>query len=223
MCLSPTVDLVASVAIGVVAADTVRHIAHPREVLLGILPALFALHQFVEAFVWWSLDGVVGADTGKAATWVYLTFALVVLPTLIPAAIALIEPDDRRRRWMWRACGLGVVTSMVLGLHLFDGTVEAQSHGPVIEYGFGLRWPIVVVAGYLVATCAPLLLASWPSLRWYGMANVIAVGVVGAFAIGGIVSLWCFWAAISSVAIAVHMRRRRSLDVVRQPVLVAPR
>jgi len=212
MCLSAEVDLVASVAIGAVAVDTVRHVAQPREILLGSLPALFAMHQFSEMFVWWSLDDAVSTELGRVMMWVYLTFALVVLPSYVPAAIAFVEPDERRRRAMWGMFGIGVVTSTVMAWQLYDGTAEARDSDLHIQYVFGLQWPILVVAGYLVATCTPLLLASWSSLRWYGVANVVAVGVVGAFAIGGIVSLWCFWAAACSFAIAVNMRRRRDLD-----------
>ena len=210
MCLSAEVDLVASAAIGVVAVDTIRHVAEPREVLLGSIPALFALHQFSEVFVWWNLEGRVGDNLARVMMWVYLVFALVALPSLLPAAIALVEDDERRRRWMWRVFGIGAITSIVMAWQLFDGDAEARAQDFHIKYVFGLQWPILVVGAYLVATCTPLLLAGWPSLRWYGVANVVAVGVVGAFAIGGIVSLWCFWAAISSFAIAIHMRRRRS-------------
>jgi len=212
MCLSAEVDLVASVAIGAVAVDTVRHVAQPREIMLGSLPGLFALHQFSEVFVWWSLDDVVGAELGRAMMWVYLTFALVVLPSYVPAAIAFVEPDERHRRAMWAVFALGAATSAVMASQLYDGAAEARDEDLHIQYVFGLQWPIVVVAGYLVATCTPLLLASWPTLRWYGVANIVAVAAIGSFAIGGIVSLWCSWAAISSVAIALTMRRRRRRD-----------
>jgi hypothetical protein len=66
-----------------------------------------------------------------------------------------------------------------------------------------------VVAGYLVATCAPLLVASRPTLRWYGIANVIAVAVIAALSVGAVVSIWCVWAAVTSVAIAIHLRREQ--------------
>lgn len=216
--MSPEVDLVASVAIGAVAVDSIRHIAHPREMLLGALPALFAMHQFIEVFVWWSLEGRVSADVGRSLMWVYLTFALVVLPSYVPAAIALVEDDPQRRRWIRWSSGVGAATSAMMAWQLFDGGARATAQTVHIQYDFGLRWPIVVVAGYLLATCTPLLLASWPRLRWYGVANVIGVALVGGFAVGGFVSLWCFWAAVSSVAINLHLRRRRQLEAAGLPV-----
>jgi hypothetical protein len=41
--------------VGVVTLTKVRH---KRELLFASLPALFAVHQFMEGFVWLGLDGI---------------------------------------------------------------------------------------------------------------------------------------------------------------------
>jgi hypothetical protein len=177
--------------------------------MIGTLPAIFAVHQAIEVAVWWWAEGVVGSSVGRAATWLYLLVALVLLPTWIPLAVRNIEPDDRRRRAIQAVVGVGSATSAVLLWQLVDGEIEVRDRQWHLQYVFGLDWPNVVVAGYLLATCAPLLIASRPSLRWYGIANVIAIAVIAALSVGAVVSIWCVWAAVTSVAIAIHLRREQ--------------
>lgn len=209
MCLAPEVDLVAGVVISAVGIDTLRHLDRRREVVIGSLPLLFGLHQLVETVVWWSVDGTIDATSGRAAMWIYLFFALPVLPVLVPLALLLVEAQATRRRWLVGLLALGAVVAAVLAWQLLDGTVNASAGTAHIKYVFGLQWPIVVIGGYLIATCGPLLVSSWPTLRWWGAANLVVVGLIGVAAAEGFLSLWCFWAAITSVAINLTLRRHR--------------
>lgn len=40
----------------------------------------------------------------------------------------------------------------------------------------------------------------------FGVVNLIAVAVIARLAIDGFASLWCGWAALTSIAIAAHIR-----------------
>ncbi len=44
-----------------------------------------------------------------------------------------------------------------------------------------------------------------------GLLNLVAVPVLMWMTVSGFISLWCFWAAIVSVVIDAHMRRRAGL------------
>jgi hypothetical protein len=222
MCVSAEVDIAAAIVIGGVAVDAVRHIDRRDQILIGTLPAIFAVHQAIEVVVWWWAEGVVGASVGRPATWLYLLVALVLLPTWIPLAIRNIEPDEQRRSMIQAIVGVGVVTSAVLLWQLVDGDVDVRDQQWHLQYVFGLDWLNVVVAGYLIATCAPLLVASRPSLRWYGIVNVIAAAVIAALSFGAVVSIWCVWAAVTSVAIAIHLRREQGGRAPDPPVPVRP-
>jgi Family of unknown function (DUF6629) len=222
MCVSAEVDIAAAVVIGAVAVDAIRHIDRRDQILIGTLPAIFAVHQVIEVVVWWWAEGVVGASVGRLATWLYLLVALVLLPTWVPLAVRNIEPDQRRRNTIQAMVGVGVVTSAVLLWQLVDGDVDVRDQHWHLQYVFGLDRPNLVVAGYLVATCAPLLVASRPSLRWYGIVNVIAVAVIAALSVGAVVSIWCVWAAVTSVAIAIYLRREQGDRAPDPPISVRP-
>jgi hypothetical protein len=41
----------------------------------------------------------------------------------------------------------------------------------------------------------------------YGWRNLVVVTTRAALLTSGIISLWCVWAAVNSIAIAIHLRR----------------
>jgi hypothetical protein len=164
------------------------------------------LHQLVEAVVWWGLQGNVATLFGDIATWVYLTFAFVVLPVYVPAMILVLEPPGPRRRMMVPFVALGVVVAAVLLAAMVRGPVRAELGDYYIAYSTDLHAGGLVVAIYVAATCGPLILSGNRDIAWFGAVNLVVVALLARVTIDGFASLWCAWAAISSVVIAVHLR-----------------
>jgi hypothetical protein len=191
--------------ISVVAVDALRHNPGPRTTPLALLPALFAAHTLASAFVWWGLDGTVPAPLGSLATTFYLGVAFALLPVLVPAAIGLLEPPGWRRLALVALAAAGAYASAVFLMGLVDG------RGAVTACSYYLDFQIsgassAAGALYVVATCGALLLSGQRPLVVWGITNAIVVGVL-AFAQGaGLPSLWCFWAACTSIAIAWYLR-----------------
>jgi hypothetical protein len=94
----------------------------------------------------------------------------------------------------------------VLTWALGRGPISASIEGHHIEYDIGLSHDGFVVALYVLATCGPLLASTHRHIRRYGALNVVAVVVLTAVDRGALVSLWCAWAALTSIAIALHLR-----------------
>ncbi len=207
MCFSPEVDAVAGILVGGVGIDTLRHVRERREIPLGVLPALFAAHQITEAFVWWGLEGKVGPGIGRSALWIYVVFALGVLPVLVPLAIRSIEPQPGRRRMMALLAGLGAAVSLVLMVTVVHGPLSAQTEPYHLSYHIGVRYGALVTVLYVVATCWPALLSSYRHIVVYGALNLAAVVLIGWLTVSGFISLWCVWAAVTSIAIDMHLRR----------------
>ena len=57
MCFSATANFVGSSVLGAAGVVTLTKVKHRRELLFAALPMLFAIHQFIEGFVWLGLDG----------------------------------------------------------------------------------------------------------------------------------------------------------------------
>jgi hypothetical protein len=59
---------------------------------------------------------------------------------------------------------------------------------------------------YVAATCGALLLSGQRPLVFWGITNVVVVGVLALAERNGLPSLWCFWAAITSGFVAWFLR-----------------
>jgi hypothetical protein len=205
MCYSAEADLVTGIVVGGAGIDALRHVRHRREIALAVLPVVFGAHQAVETMVWWGLDGHVPAGLGEAAMWVYLVVAFL-LPAIVPLAIRSIEPDPLRRRMVVPFAVLGTIVTVILLVELLSGPVAARVAGRYIEYGVTLEYGGQVTALYVIATCVPLLLSSRGTIVVFGILNLTAVAVLAWLLATGVISLWCAWAAVTSIVIVIHLR-----------------
>jgi hypothetical protein len=207
VCLSAQADLLGGLVLGAIGLDVVRHVHGRRDRMpVAALPLLFAAHQLDEAFVWWGLQGHVSAEVGRVATWIYLLFAFVVLPVYVPLAVFVLEPAGLRRRVMGGFVGLGAVVSCSLLGAMVSGPVTARLGHFHVAYGTGLHSGFLITGGYVVATCGSLLFSGFRPVAVFGVANLAAVATLAPLTAGGFASLWCAWAAVTSGAIAVHLR-----------------
>ncbi len=209
MCFSPVGDISGGVVVTAIGIDACRHLkGRPENLAIAGLPLLLGLHQVDEAFVWWGLQGHVPAQVGRVAMWAYLVFALVVLPMLVPALLAVFE-HSRARRWRYVPFEvLGVFVSAVLLEAMLVGHPSARLGAYHLVYSIGLQHGVAYIGLYIVATCGPLLASGRRVLVWFGLANLAAVVVLALLCASGFTSLWCFYAALVSGAIALHLRRR---------------
>jgi Family of unknown function (DUF6629) len=205
MCFSPEVDVVAALVISVVAVDAVRHNHSARTTPLALLPAVFAVHTLSSAFVWWGLEDSVPAGLGAAATSFYLAIAFVLLPVLVPVAVLLIEPPGWRRPALVVLGLAGAYASAAFALGLLDGRGGAAACSYYIDFGITGASSAAGVM-YVAATCGALLLSGQRPLVLWGITNVVVVGVLVLAEANGLPSLWCFWAAGTSVFIAWFLR-----------------
>ncbi|MGH2687414.1 MAG: DUF6629 family protein [Actinomycetota bacterium] len=207
MCFSPEADLVSGTLIVAVGVDALRHSRRRRDLPLVSLALLLGAHQLVETFVWWAADGTVGPELGRSATLAYLWFAFLVLPVLVPLAVAAMEPTRRRRWAMAPFVVVGTVVAVVLGVAMHEGPIVVQAAPYHLAYDVGHIPPGgFVVAGYLLATCGALLLSGYRHVVWFGLVNLPAALVIAGLVPQGFASVWCAWAAVSAAAIAVHIR-----------------
>ena len=220
MCFSPAADFVVGGIVAGVGVDALRHVREPKQIPFAALPLLFGLHQVDEAFVWLGLQGHVAESIERVGVWVYVLFALVALPMLVPVAVFAIERAPFRRRLIAVLSALGIAVGISLGVALFRGSVNAAIDGRHVAYDVSaLTQGRELTALYVVAACGALLACSARDIAVLGALNLVAVPVLMWLTVSGFISLWCFWAAIVSVVIDVHLRRSRGR---RARVRVAP-
>ncbi|HEY4377401.1 MAG TPA: DUF6629 family protein, partial [Acidimicrobiales bacterium] len=207
MCFSPQADLVGGMVVGGLAIDACRHVSHRRERALAAVPVVLAVHQLVEVPVWLGLEHHVSATVWRPAMYAYLVIAFVVVPILVPLAVGGLEPQDNRGR-VGLFLGMGVVVAAVLGHGLAGGPVTARIVGHHISYqAHDLAYGGVLVVAYLMATCGSMLVSHTRDVRRFGLVNLVAAIALATLYQNGFISLWCAWAAVTSLLIAWHLRR----------------
>jgi hypothetical protein len=213
MCFSPEVDLMAGVVVTGVGLDAIRRARSPEEMPLAALPLLLGIHQLIEVFVWRGLEGSASAAVRDGAIWVYLAIAFM-LPVWVPLSVRGVEPSRRRRTYMTWLASIGLTSSLVLFFSIVRGPVAAVVEGLHISYLIQIPGGGAAGMLYVVATCGALLVSSDRWIRSFGISNVVAVTFLAWLTVGGLTSLWCVWAAITSVAIDVYLRQEEGRPVV---------
>ncbi|HOB47723.1 MAG TPA: hypothetical protein PKK01_00200 [Mycobacterium sp.] len=211
MCFSKTADLVTGTALIPVAVLTLREVRHLRELPFAMLPAIFAAHQFFEVVVWEGLDGNVSAGMANLAMRAYLFIAWPLLPTLVPLAVLLLEPQHARLR-VAPFLALGAVVSAYLGWVVLLNPVQVIRHPYGLEYVNVVQHPLVWAVLYIVAVIGAPVMSRYRSIVAFGVLNLIGLIVVAVFYANAFASLWCVFAAVCSVLMLVHMVGRRKLS-----------
>jgi hypothetical protein len=98
LCFSATANFVGSGVLGAVGVVTLTKVKHRRELLFAALPILFAIHQFIEGFVWLGLDGVLSSVVAHDMGAAFMLYAQGLLPFLLPLSVVLFEPTRRVER-----------------------------------------------------------------------------------------------------------------------------
>lgn len=196
----------AGIAVGAVGIDALRHVHQRAELPLAAIPVILGGHQLIEAFVWWGLQGRGPSHMAQRASWLYLAVAFGVLPVLVPVAVGALEPVANRRRFH-AFTALGAAVAAILMYAVVRGPIDAKIQIDHVAYHVRLWHGGVLVALYVVATCGSMLVSKNRNVRRFGMANLLAVAILSWLTESAFISLWCAWAAITSIAIAAHLRR----------------
>jgi hypothetical protein len=207
MCFSVEADLIAGAVLLPIGVLSLAKVREPRELAFASLPLLFAAHQLVEALVWAGTDGTVGAGTAHTAAVAYVLFALPFLPTFVPSAVLLLESG--RRRWaVLPFLGLGLAVSAYLAWHIAANGVRVSAHPHAIVYHVSLGEPVLWSGLYVVAVMGACLVSRHRAVVAFGVVNVVGLSLVAWAYRDAFASLWCVYAAVSSVLVLVHLARR---------------
>jgi len=113
---------------------------------------------------------------------------------------------------------MGIAVSVFLLETMLRGHPSAKLGSYHVAYTIGLQHGIIIIGLYIAATCGAMLASGMRNVRWFGAVNLIAVLVLARLCADGFASLWCFYAALASGAIALHMRFAKAR---REPVSIS--
>jgi hypothetical protein len=204
MCFSAAANFVGSGVLGTVGVLTLTKVKHRRELLFASLPVLFALHQFIEGFVWLGLDGVLSSAVAHDMGAAFMLYAQGLLPFLLPLSVLLFEPDAGSRRRMLPFLVLGGATTLYILWALTAFPLQLYVRGNSIVYINQATNNIAVAVLYVIATCGSLFFSKIRMMVVFGVANLAIVLVVMGIKRYAFTSVWCAYAAVASVIILAY-------------------
>ena len=207
MCFSATANFVGSAALAGIGVVTLTKVKHRNELLFAALPTLFAVHQFIEGFVWLGLDGILSRAVTHDMAAAYMLYAQGLLPFLLPLSVLLFEPDVKSRRRMLPFLVLGGATSLYILWALEAYPMEVYVRGNSIVYLNQATNNTAVAVLYVIATCGSLFFSKVRLMIVFGAVNLAILLIVMEVKRYAFTSLWCAYAAIASLIILAYFWR----------------
>jgi hypothetical protein len=207
VCFSAEANFVGSGVLGTIGVVTLTKVKHRRELLFAALPALFAVHQFIEGFVWLGLDGTLSPAVAHNMGAAFMLYAQGLLPFLLPLSVLLFEPTIKRRRRMLPFLVIGGSTTLYILWALTAYSLQVFVEGNSIVYINPATNNTAVAVVYVIATCGSLFFSKVTDMIIFGAANfviLLAVMIVKRYAF---TSLWCAYAAVASLIILAYFWR----------------
>ncbi len=207
MCFSATANFVGSGVLGAVGVVTLTKVKHRRELLFASLPLLFAIHQFIEGFVWLGLDGILSPTVAHNMGAAFMLYAQGLLPFLLPLSVSLFEPNGSSRRQMLPFLVVGGATTLYILWALTAFPLQLYVKGNSIVYINQATNNTAVALLYVIATCGSLFFSKIRMMVIFGAANLAILLAVMEFKRYAFTSLWCAYAAVASVIILTYFWR----------------
>ncbi len=160
------------------ASVTLTKVKHRRELLFAALPTLFAVHQFIEGFVWLGLDGILSRAVTHDMAAAYMLYAQGLLPFLLPLSVLLFEADTPSRRRMLPFLAIGGATTLYILWALMAYPLQVYVRANSIVYINQATNNTAVAVLYVIATCGSLFFSKVRPMVVFGAVNLTIVLVV---------------------------------------------
>lgn len=203
MCFSLEASVAGGVVLSTIGVAAIKKVQVPSHTAFAAIPLVFGIQQFSEGAVWLSLQHLAYAGLEPYGTNIFLFIARVFWPVLMPFAVLQMEDDEKKKRILRIMLGMGSVVALYYSYCLLFLNVAPNIAGHHIQYisdyPEAIAEPIFFL--YVGAAIPPLFVSSNSKTRLLGMLFLAAVIVTGVFYVQYLTSVWCFFAAIVSVAI----------------------
>ena len=204
MCFSATVNFSGSAVLGAAGVATLAKVKHRRELLFAALPMLFAIHQFIEGFVWLGLDGILSPAIAHNMGAAFMLYAQGLLPLLAPLSVLLFEPNARSRKRMLPFVVLGGAVTLYILWALTAFPLQLYIQKNSIVYMNQATNNTIVALLYVIVTCGSLFFSQIRMMVVFGAANLAILLIVMAVKRYAFTSVWCAYAAVASVIILAY-------------------
>ena len=207
MCFSASASFISGSALCAAGVATLKRTESKNEVPFAMIPLLFGIQQLTEGVIWltFSHDAPLLKQT---MTYVYSGFSHVLWPMYVPFAMGIMEAVRWRKKAIFAFEAVGVAVGLYLLYFIVTRPVVAEVVGRNIVYASPHFYVIPVMAFYLAATCVSCFFSSHRFVKLFGVLALLSFIAAYLVHIMALVSIWCFFAAVLSLLIYLHLRFR---------------
>lgn len=203
MCFSATASFTAGTALSAVGVVTISKIRRKSDVLFATIPLIFGIQQLTEGVIWLSSQS---STLQTVMTNIFSFFSHVFWPTFIPLSILLMENIVWRRKILSAFVAIGSVVSVYLLYFLVTEPIRAEIVGNSISYDSPHFYEVPMLLFYFAATCVSCLFSSHRFVNVCGIFAFVSAFIAYQFWAATFISVWCFFAAVMSLVIYLHLR-----------------
>ena len=211
MCFSASTSFGAGIVLSAVGFATIKKAQQPSQIAFASIPLIFSAQQITEGFLWLALSNSTFAPLQNVTTYIFLFIAQIIWPFAVPIATLILTKRESRKPIQKILVGIGTVVSLYLAYCLISYNVEAKIIGYHISYEQDYPKELRKYGGvlYIIATIAPSIFSGIKRMWLLGTTILISYIITTIFYVDYIVSVWCFFASVISVAVYIIMHEQQ--------------
>ena len=207
MCFSAPASFIAGTTLSVIGVAAIKNTKTRSELPFALMPLLFGIQQLSEGVIWLTFDHHAPLLRLSMA-YLYSGFSHVLWPIYVPIAVSALETVRSRKEaiFAFETAGIVVGGYLLYGMVTRPLVAEVVGHHIVYASRFFNLLPVMVL--YLAATCVCCFFSSHRFVKLFGALMLLSFVAAYFVYVDALVSVWCFFAAILSLLIFVHLRFR---------------
>lgn len=211
MCFSPIASFTAGTVLVIAGIFSLRQISSKSHLPFASIPLLFGIQQLIEGMVWLSLAWPSSLLFHNIVTYSFVMFSHVLWPIFVPIAVLLMENDPKRKKILRVISIMGAIAWLYLLACIIVGPVNSRILHESVAYDIPVTYAFPAFLLYITATCGSSLSSSSWKIRIFGTTMLLSFFVAHAFYEETFFSIWCFFAAVLSIIIYIHLRDLKAL------------
>lgn len=216
MCFSAEVSFGAAVVISTVSVVTLKKATTRPEKIFALIPVFFALQQWIEGVLWIIIPDPDLVILRRVLNYSFLSVAWVIWPILITLSTFLMEKKGTRKQLLAWCLGTGISVALFLIYIMIFKPIDSRIANRHIDYHIELHRviPMIIAIFYLIPTVVSLFISSVKHMWLLGAINLTSYLFTKIYFTEQVISVWCFFGAISSLVILyiIHELRKSAKE-----------
>jgi hypothetical protein len=203
MCFSAEASFIGGTIISVIGIATLRKAHKPSQLVFASIPLLFGIQQFIEGILWVIIPNAELVLVQSIFTYMFLFFATVIWPFIIPLSVLLMEEKKDRKKILVIPLIIGTLLSLYYVYSLIFVKVTPNLMKYHIQYNIDVpeQMFLAVFVIYLISIISPLLISSIKRTNILGLLLFLSCIISTLLYSQYFISVWCFFSALTSLII----------------------